>query len=678
MRLKYPVIIVVLLVTALTWWTARRALPHPPSTASLTRSNSLASAAANPAPPPSVATPASPVLNALALPWTNAVVVAREREPKPDGNELRTTVLSIPELRFPVRVEEVVHQDNRSEQLISRLEMAAGHLLAQLKADVKTTDLLAAFREAGVVGVHAMGRSGTVRLELADATPQSVPRALAALQVGPQWVKYAEPDYVVHAQVTNPNDPAYSTGELWALRNIGQSGGTTDADIDADEAWDIRTDASAVLVAVVDTGIRYTHQDLAANMWTNPGEIPGDGIDNDHNGVIDDVYGYNAINGSGDPNDDYGHGTHVAGTIGAVGNNGVGVVGVAWRVRLMAAKFLSSNGSGFTSDGVEAIDYARMMGAQIMNNSWGGTGISQSLSDAIERAQQAGIIFVASAGNNSTSSDLAPRYPAAYPHDNIVSVASSTRTDELSSFSNYGLRTVDLAAPGSAIYSTYNSSDSAYATLSGTSMASPHVVGALAVLKAQFPSATYPELINRLLATADHPPGFSQRVRSQGRLNLARALSATTIIPLPSIVDQPRSISLVAGAAATFTVTAQGGAPLAYQWRRNGFDLPGATAPSLTLNNVQSTNAGHYTVLVSNVSGLALSEEAMLTVALPVTIVTQPQGATLPADATFATEVKVSGDAPFSYQWRRNGTNLPGQITAGLHIYGVTTNDAGA
>jgi subtilisin family serine protease len=675
--MRYLILVVLLLAAIIVWLAAHR--PTLSSRAKIAPAlTSAASSATNPALPPNIAQPSRAVLNAPGPRWTNALIVAQQRKPTPDRNELRTTVLSVPELRFPVRVEEVVRPDNGSDRLISRLEMAAGHVLAQLKADIHTTDLLAAFHDAGVVAVHATGRSGTVRLELADATPQSVPTALAALQVAPQWVEYAEPDYVVHAQVNNPNDPAYSSGDLWGLRNVGQSGGTSDADIDADEAWDIRTDASAVLVAVVDTGIRSTHQDLAANMWTNPGEIPGDGIDNDNNGVIDDVHGYNAINESGDPNDDHGHGTHVAGTIGAQGNNGVGVVGVAWRVRLLAAKFLSSNGSGFVSDGAEAIDYARTMGAQIMNNSWGGTAFSQSLSNAIERARQAGIIFVASAGNDGASSDLAPRYPAAYPHDNIVSVASSTRTDELSSFSNYGLRTVDLAAPGSAIYSTYNSSDSAYATLSGTSMASPHVSGALAVIKAQFPNATYAELIDRLLATADHPAGVSQRTRSQGRLNLARALSAATIIPLPSIVDQPRSLSVVAGAAATFTVTAQGGAPLGYQWRRNGFEVPGATAASLTLNNVQSTNAGRYTVLVSNVSGLALSEEAVLVVALPVTIVTQPQGATLPVDADFATEVRVTGDAPISYQWRRNGTNLPGETTASFRIYGVTTNDGGA
>jgi subtilisin family serine protease len=617
--------------------------------------------------------PHTPVLSATAR------VLAEEREARSGSAFLRVQVMSDPVLRYPVRTEQLLEKTPGGIEIpVRSLEMAAGHVLARLQPGVKPETVLAALRSAGVVAVRALKANGLVRLELSEATPRAVPRALLGVQTAQNLLTYAEPDYLVHTTETQPNDPEYVAGQLWGLRNTGQSGGVSDSDIDADEAWDTRTDASNIIVAIVDTGVRYTHEDLADNMWVNPGEIPGDGIDNDHNGIIDDVHGFNAINQTGDPMDDYGHGTHVAGTIGARGNNGTGVAGIAWRVQLMPVKFLSSNGSGFTSDGIEAIDYARQMGAHIMNNSYGSGGFSQSLADAIERTRQAGIIFVASAGNNGVSCDLAPSFPAAYPHDNIVSVASSTRTDELSSFSNYGLRTVDLAAPGSAIFSTFNTSDSAYATLSGTSMASPHVAGAFALVKAQFPSATYSELIDRVLATTDHPTNFLQRVRSQGRLNLARALTTPTINPLPSIIEHPRSSAVMAGGLATFKVIAQGGAPLVYQWRHNGFDLAGADQATLTRTNVQSVDTGRYSVLVSNASGLALSEEAFLTISLPVSILTQPEGATLPVDGTFTSEVKVGGDPPFTYQWRKNGSNLPGATSSAFRIYGVTSVDAGA
>ena len=336
-------------------------------------------------------------------------------------------------------------------------------------------------------------------------------------------VEYAEPDYELHILAT-PNDPRYADGSMWGLHNTGQSSGTNDADIDAPEAWDIRNNAGNIIVAVIDTGVRYTHEDLAANMWRNPGETAGDGIDNDGNGLVDDVFGINAVAGNGNPNDDQGHGTHCAGTIGAVGNNGKGVVGVAWRVQLMACKFLTSTGSGATSDAIECINYARAKGAHIMSNSWGGGGFSQGLNDAITAARNAGIIFVAAAGNESKDNDASANFPSNFPQDNIVAVASSTRTEALSSFSNFGRTTVDIAAPGSAILSTVFNSDSAYGEKSGTSMATPHVAGAMAVMKANFPNETYLQLITRLYNSADRLTAYTNRCTTGGRLNLQRAL----------------------------------------------------------------------------------------------------------------------------------------------------------
>ncbi|MDB6149846.1 MAG: peptidase and in kexin sedolisin [Chthoniobacter sp.] len=344
-------------------------------------------------------------------------------------------------------------------------------------------------------------------------------------------VEYVEPDYLVYPSAT-PNDPRYTDGSLWGLHNTGQRSGTNDADIDAPEAWDTLRDAPNIIVAVIDTGVRYTHEDLAANMWRNPGETAGNGIDDDGNGLVDDVFGINAIAGTGNPMDDHGHGTHCAGTIGGVGNNGKGVAGVAWRVQIMACKFLPAVGGGSTSDAIECINYAVSKGAHILSNSWGGGGFANALNDAIASARAAGIIFVAAAGNESKDNDVDPNYPSGYAQDNVISVASSTRTEGLSDFSNFGRTTVDIAAPGSDILSTIHTSDSAYGEKSGTSMATPQVAGALALLKVRFPGETYRQLIQRLFNSADRMPAFSGRSVTGARMNLSNALTGSSSRPI--------------------------------------------------------------------------------------------------------------------------------------------------
>jgi len=332
-----------------------------------------------------------------------------------------------------------------------------------------------------------------------------------------------------------PNDTDYLNGRLWGLNNAGQQSGQIDADIDAPEAWDIRTSASSVVVAVIDTGVRTTHEDLAANMWRNPGESGGgrenNGRDDDGNGYVDDVFGINARTNSGNPTDDNGHGTHCAGTIGAIGNNGLGVTGVAWSVQIMALKFLSAAGAGTDSDAIECIDYARRMGAQILSNSWGGGPSNSALGVAISATRNAGLIFVAAAGNEASDNDRVAAFPANYDFDNVVSVAATDRRDQLATFSNYGASTVDLAAPGVEIRSTWHTSDSSYQSISGTSMATPHVAGALALIKAQFPNETAQQLISRLLASTDPLTSLARKCRTGGRLNLARALSGAAVAP---------------------------------------------------------------------------------------------------------------------------------------------------
>ncbi|MCX6353681.1 MAG: S8 family serine peptidase [Candidatus Aureabacteria bacterium] len=318
-----------------------------------------------------------------------------------------------------------------------------------------------------------------------------------------------------------PNDPRFP--ELWGLHNSGQTGGAPDADIDAPEAWGVYKGERNMVVAVIDTGIDYTHEDLSANMWTNPGEIPNNGIDDDGNGLVDDVYGWDYCNGDNDPMDDYGHGTHCAGTIGAVGNNGIGVVGVNWKTKIMALKFLGSDGSGSTAGAISCIEYAVANGAKVLSNSWGGGNYAQALHDAIEAANQAGVLFIAAAGNDSgNNNDNHAVYPASFNNANIIAVASTTHADTLSYFSNYGPTSVDVGAPGSDILSTYPGNK--YATMSGTSMATPHVAGLATLLMSHSPGMTHLGIKQVILDSVDKIPALSGKCVSEGRINAHNAL----------------------------------------------------------------------------------------------------------------------------------------------------------
>jgi subtilisin family serine protease/subtilisin-like proprotein convertase family protein len=408
-------------------------------------------------------------------------------------------------------------------------------LIVQYRDGSTTASSLAAYTAGSNVGTGWALVPGMREVDLSAGT--SLDAALTAYKAD-QNVLFAEPDYHVKLKMI-PNDPSFAD-QQWDLNNTGQMGATPGADIRAPAAWDVTTGDPSTIVAVIDTGVDYTHPDLAPNMWTNPGEIPGNGIDDDGNGYVDDVHGYNFVDHNGNPMDDYFHGTHVAGTIAAVADNGIGISGVAPNVKIMALKFLDSSGGGVTSDAIAALNYAVANGATISNNSWGGDGFSQAFQTAIENATAKGHIFVAAAGNDSNNNDTNPFYPANYKVDangqptGVISVAATDLGDNLAWFSNYGKQTVDVAAPGVDIYSTvptYMTPAMAneglvtdYGTLSGTSMATPHVTGIVALVRAVHPDWTPQQVIQQVITSSDPIPALAQKTISGGRVNAAAAV----------------------------------------------------------------------------------------------------------------------------------------------------------
>lgn len=348
-------------------------------------------------------------------------------------------------------------------------------------------------------------------------------------------VDIVEPNYIYKIKRLS-NDPMLE--QLWGLRNIGQKDsagkvGVAGIDIGAEQAWEIATGSDKMLVAVIDTGVDANHPDLKDNMWVNQAELNGAAdVDDDNNGVVDDIHGYNAITGKGNAGDDHGHGSHCAGTIGAKGNDEKGIVGVNWDVRIMAVKFLDKNGSGTLENALKAIDYATKMGAKVLSNSWGGGGFSQTLFDSIKRSHEAGALFVAAAGNENNNNDSRPSYPATYDVPNIISVAAIDNQGAKASFSSYGKRTVHLAAPGVNVYS---STGGAYASWSGTSMATPHVSGVAALVWANEPNLTAIELKTRLLGTVRLVSSLKAKIKTSGIVNAYNALTNKT--PEPDVND---------------------------------------------------------------------------------------------------------------------------------------------
>jgi len=354
-------------------------------------------------------------------------------------------------------------------------------------------------------------------------------QAIQSLEQNP-LVEYAEPNYIytiVGGSDALPNDP--QLGQLWGLINEGQKstgdGGTITGlpgfDINAKRAWAIETGSKDVKIAVIDTGVGYTLPDLAPNVWTNEAELNGQpGVDDDNNGCIDDIHGCDFANNDGDPMDDHGHGSHVSGTIAGAANNNTDVVGVAWNATIVGVKFLTAGGSGSLENAIKSIDYATGLHVNIMSNSWGGGGRSEALMEAIQRARDAGILFVAAAGNSGVNMDSRPEYPAGYEVENIVSVAAVDSAGQLASFSNYG-HSVDVAAPGVNILST---TPDGLQSWSGTSMACPHVSGVAALLFSQDPTRTFADVKERIRSSARPIASLRGKVAT-GMLDAYYALS---------------------------------------------------------------------------------------------------------------------------------------------------------
>jgi subtilisin family serine protease len=373
--------------------------------------------------------------------------------------------------------------------------------------------------------------------DLDNANAEAVAKQYAQMS---DLVDYAEPNFEIKLEpgetispkdlskreenlAEGPNDPMFN--DQWALNNAGQNGGKQKADIGALEAWLKTKGTKKVVIAVLDTGVEYTHNDLVTNMWIRPDNVPA--YRDDELGTINDLHGFNADDNQSDPMDENGHGTHCAGVIGAEGDNNEGIAGINWQIEIMPLKFLGRGGFGSTKDAIEAINYAidrkrNGVNVRVISASWGSTQYSKALEDAIRAAGEEGILFVAAAGNDSSDNDKRHHYPSDYKLPNVISVAALDRNDNLASFSNYGIKSVHIAAPGKDILSTWLKDS--YREASGTSMATPQVSGVAGLILATDPKMSVDKLKNRMLKSVDKLDSLNGKIETGGRLNAAKAL----------------------------------------------------------------------------------------------------------------------------------------------------------
>lgn len=493
------------------------------------------------------------------------VIEQREEPPatQPRARWLVTKLVRDSSFKYPlIRVQERWQQGTKGPVLLSQSAMVADHVMVRLKPSARLDLLLQRFKRLNPELRRRLPAANVWIVSFQAPHLDTVPQALEIMRRATDLVEYVDPDHLAHVSAT-PNDFAFSN--QWGLHNSGQSGGTVDVDVDGPEAWNLNTGSRSVVVGVIDTGIDGGHTDLAANVWTNPHEVAGNGVDDDHNGYVDDVHGWDFYNGDSNPQDDHGHGTHVSGTLGAVGNNSVGVSGVCWKVSIVGLKFLGANGNGVTSDAIEAIYYATSIDALLTSNSWTGGEYELLMKAAIEDADAHGSLFVAAAGNEGTDNDASARYPSGYLAANVIAVASVNRAGALSNFSSYGATSVDIGAPGEEIYST--TAGGGYGTMSGTSMATPMVSGTCALLKAFKPALSHHDIKSIVLGSAQPLASLSGKCATGGLLNARVALEVAndlSVSPGDMFVAVGESGLSVVPSSRTYTVTNNGSTTAAW------------------------------------------------------------------------------------------------------------------
>ena len=652
--------------------------------------------------------------------FPKGTVVDVREEVLPNG-EIHRVELVKTTMKYPlIRVESRVRMKNDgTEQRLFVHEAAADHVVVELQKGKTERDLAKAIQAVNgeVTAKVPLDYSDTFIVSLPNPGIDSVPQAIAALSPQSDIIKVADADGVAHTQ-SIPNDTAF--GDMWSLRNVGGfsiSGAEAfpDCDIDAPEAWEITTGQSSVIIAMSDTGFDYNHVDLRPNVWTNINEF-ANSSDDDKNGFIDDRIGWNFVNNNATPMDDVGHGTHVAGVIGAKGNNGIGIAGLCWNCRLMPIRVLDDSG-GFNTDIAAGFDYARKMGARIINASHGGTSTAV-VQTAVNQLEAAGVLLVAAAGNEGENADTYPLYPAAYPNSNIISVGYSNHRDELSVYSNFGTTSVDLIAPGVTIYST--APNNSYDAESGSSFASPEVAGVAALIKSIHPDWSCWQIRSAILSNVDVKPQFAGLCATGGRLNAYKALSGK--LPLKTAldnnlawttggnvgwtgrselshdgVDAAESSSINDNQQSWMQTTVTGPGTIYFWWKvssENGWDylrflVDGNEYSSITGEidwNPRSyqIDSGVHTLMwrydkdYSRAEGddRALVDQVSFIPPPPV-ITAQPVGQHVMAGSSVSLSVGASGAGPLMYQWRKNGTNVAGATNSRLTFSNVQAGNAG-